>query len=51
MSDRSEIAGPALRGSVLIPFTRATVPTVDLDARVLVVDPPPGLIPGDERDA
>lgn len=32
---------------VLLPFTSAVVPTVDLAARRIVVDPPPGLI-GDD---
>jgi 16S rRNA processing protein RimM len=31
-------------GTVLIPFTRAIVPTVDLGAGRLVVDPPEGLL-------
>ncbi|SDZ43811.1 16S rRNA processing protein RimM [Jannaschia faecimaris] len=35
---------------VLIPFTRAIVPTVDLTAGRIVVDPPRGLLPGDESD-
>jgi 16S rRNA processing protein RimM len=30
--------------SVLVPFTRAVVPVVDIDAGRLVLDPPPGLI-------
>jgi 16S rRNA processing protein RimM len=29
---------------VLVPFTRAVVPTVELDAGRLVLDPPPGLL-------
>ena len=29
--------------SVLLPFTRAAVPTVDLDSSRLIVDPPDGL--------
>ena len=29
---------------LLVPFVRAIVPTVDLDARTLVVDPPEGLL-------
>ena len=29
---------------VMVPFTRAVVPVVDLDAGRLVVDPPPGLL-------
>jgi len=31
-------------GSVLVPFTRAVVPEIDLERRRLVVDPPPGLL-------
>ena len=44
--------GPA--ASVLVPFTRAVVPVVDLAAGRLVIDPPPGLLepveaaPGDD---
>ncbi|HEX7007499.1 MAG TPA: ribosome maturation factor RimM [Alphaproteobacteria bacterium] len=47
-------AGPLLelvpRGGrpVLVPFTRAVVPVVDLAGRRVVVDPPPGLLDGDE---
>ena len=38
-------AGPP----VLVPFTRAVVPVVDLEAGRLVIDPPPGLLePGKE---
>jgi 16S rRNA processing protein RimM len=35
------------RGSVLIPFTRAAVPVVDVAGGRLVVDPPDGLLPED----
>lgn len=31
--------------TVLIPFTKASVPTVDLTARRIVVDPPEGILP------
>jgi 16S rRNA processing protein RimM len=34
---------------VLVPFVAEIVPTVDLDGRVIEVDPPPGLL-GDEPD-
>jgi 16S rRNA processing protein RimM len=37
----------------LVPFVRAVVPEVDLEARRVVVDPPPGLleeVPGDDDD-
>ncbi|TFL18700.1 ribosome maturation factor RimM [Jannaschia formosa] len=40
---------PAGGAAVLVPFTRAVVPTVDLAARRLVVDPPDGLL--DEAEA
>ena len=38
---------PAAGASVFVPFTRAIVPTVDLAARRLVVDPPTGLLSGE----
>lgn len=31
-------------GPVLVPFTRAAVPEIDLKARRVVIDPPPGLL-------
>lgn len=37
--------------SVLVPFTLAIVPTVDLTARRVVIDPPKGLFPGDDPEA
>jgi len=42
-SDLLEIEGPALAVPVLLPFTQAVVPTVDLTAGRLVADPPEGL--------
>lgn len=45
--DLLEIRGPGLKGSALIPFTRAAVPTVDIRAGRVVVDPPAGALPGD----
>ncbi len=39
--DILDVAGP--KGSLLIPFTLAIVPTVDLDARRIVVDLPEGI--------
>lgn len=36
---------------VMVPFTRAVVPVVDLDSGRLVVDPPPGLIDAPSRSA
>lgn len=43
-TDLLEIARPCLKGSVLLPFTRAVVPTVDLAAGRLVADPPEGAL-------
>mgnify|MGYP001821245327 CR=1 FL=1 len=41
--DLLEIAGKAIKQRVLLPFTQVAVPTVDLNANRLVVDPPEGL--------
>ena len=41
--DTLEIERPAGQ-PVVVPFTRAVVPVIDLDAGRLVVDPPPGLL-------
>ena len=41
--DILELRGPALKGSVLVPFTRAIVPTVDLAIGRVIIDPPEGL--------
>lgn len=41
--DLLEIAGKGMKAPILLPFTRETVPTVDLDAGVLIADPPDGL--------
>jgi 16S rRNA processing protein RimM len=35
-------------GSVLVPFTRAVVPVIDVAAGRVVVDPPEGLLPEDK---
>ncbi len=40
--DLVEIVRPG-RPVVVLPFTRAVVPTVDLTRRTMIVDPPPGL--------
>jgi len=34
---------------VVVPFTRAVVPSIDLAAGRLVIDPPPGLLDDPER--
>ena len=41
--DLLELHGPGLKTTVLLPFTREAVPTVDLAAGRLVADPPEGL--------
>ena len=43
-SDLLEIHGPNLKAPVLLPFTQAVVPTVDLASGRLIADPPDGLI-------
>ncbi|QQA43427.1 ribosome maturation factor RimM [Pelagovum pacificum] len=45
--DLLEIHGPGLKATVLLPFTRAAVPTVDLTAGRIIADPPPGTFPED----
>ena len=47
--DVIEVAGPGGR-SLLLPFTRAAVPTVDLAARRIVADPPPDAEPDADPD-
>ncbi|APX12672.1 ribosome maturation factor RimM [Tateyamaria omphalii] len=42
-SDLLEIHAPGATTTVLLPFTKAAVPTVDLSARRIVADPPEGL--------
>ncbi len=41
--DLLEIAGPDLKSTVLLPFTKEAVPTVDLTAGRIIIDPPEGL--------
>ena len=41
--DLLEIQGPGMRASVLLPFTRTCVPTVDLGSGKIIADPPDGL--------
>lgn len=43
--DLLEIAGPAFKEPLLLPFTRDSVPTVDLVSGRVIVDPPDGLFP------
>lgn len=46
--DLLEIHGPGLRNTVLLPFTKICVPTVDLASGRIVADPPDGLFPGQD---
>lgn len=48
--DLLEVHGPGLKNGVLLPFTRAAVPTVDLAAGRIVADPPRGLFGDDNED-
>lgn len=41
--DILEVTGEGRRGPLLLPFTRAVVPTVDLTSGRIVADPPEGL--------
>ena len=43
-SDLLEVSGPGLSAPVLLPFTRAVVPTVDLTAGRIIADVPEGVI-------
>ncbi len=43
--DLLEVVGPTLKSEVLVPFTKAVVPTVDLATKRIVVDMPDGLLP------
>lgn len=42
-ADLLEIEGPGVTSTVLLPFTREAVPTVDLASGRIVADPPDGL--------
>ncbi len=43
--DLLEVYGSGLTAPILLPFTKAVVPTVDLAAGRIVVDPPEGSMP------
>ncbi|WP_300517190.1 ribosome maturation factor RimM [Aliiroseovarius sp.] len=43
--DFLEIEGPGIRNTALLPFTRDAVPTVDLSAGRIIIDPPDGVLP------
>ena len=42
--DLLEVTGSGLKDSVLIPFTKEVVPTIDMATRRVIVDPPEGLL-------
>ncbi|MGH1463789.1 MAG: ribosome maturation factor RimM [Cognatishimia sp.] len=42
--DMLEVHGPGLKDSVLIPFSRSVVPTVDLATGRIIADPPEGIL-------
>lgn len=44
-TDLLEITGPGLNPPVLLPFTMAAVPTVDLKGGRIIIDPPEGVFP------
>ena len=42
-ADLLELHGPGMKNTVLLPFTLAAVPTVDLEQGRIIADPPEGL--------
>ena len=47
--DLLELIVPDQSETVLLPFTQAAVPTVDLAAKRIIADPPDGLFASDDR--
>ena len=47
--DILEITGPSLKSEILLPFTKEIVPTVDLTAGRIVLDPPEGTFTQPEK--
>ncbi|NSX53259.1 ribosome maturation factor RimM [Parasulfitobacter algicola] len=45
-ADLIEVHGPGLKDTVLLPFTRDIIPTVDMATRRIIADPPEGFFPG-----
>jgi 16S rRNA processing protein RimM len=43
--DMLEIAGKGIKNTVMLPFTRVAVPTVDLAMGRVIADPPEGVFP------
>ena len=48
--DILEITGPTLKDGVLLAFTKEAVPTVDLTAGRIIIDPPEGMLPDANDD-
>ena len=46
--DLLEVAVPGQAETILLPFTQAAVPTVDMTAKRIVADPPDGLFSSDD---
>lgn len=49
-TDLLDVRGPGLGEGVLLPFTEAAVPNVDISGRRIVADPPDGLFGGDAAE-
>ncbi len=45
-----EVRRPGTPGTVLVPFSHAAVPVVDVGGGFVVIDPPPGLLDEDEQE-
>jgi len=43
--DLLEVFGQGWTSTVLLPFTREAVPTIDMGAKRIIADPPDGLFP------
>ncbi len=50
--DMLEISGKGIKNTVMLPFTREAVPTIDLEAGRVITDPPTGIFPDstDKKD-
>jgi 16S rRNA processing protein RimM len=41
--DILELTGPEIKNTIMLPFTKLSVPTVDLSKGIVIIDPPEGL--------
>jgi 16S rRNA processing protein RimM len=41
--DIMELSGPEIKNTIMLPFTKKAVPTVDLTKGIVIIDPPEGL--------